>query len=310
MKLLTILKRKITNFKVIVWYQRTTYKININDGMYIYKLILWLISRRALRFIKRVLLRSRYVLVTPAFVFIIIISIFIPSGLIIKEYKSWYDVLWDIRIFFLTSFVIVLLNLNINEETRRRSALQKQHLTYSSFLFDSEEYISTLSELIDLPHVDRIFRMEEDLENFKVLLVEHSSLDAHVLIGKDTGNFDDPYLYMLSLHKGQISKLRDILNFINSTNMIEMHIDQILEWTSYKNKSIEEGGSILEQNSKNYSTEHLYGFIHETLTDHLYTIAELKRPWRWDHEINMEIRRLLYLRGEHTGDIDLNDNWL
>lgn len=301
MKLLTILKRKITNFKVIVWYQRTTYKIKINDGMYIYKLILWLISRRALRFIKRVLLRSRYVLVTLAFVFIIIISIFIPSGLIIKEYKSWYDVLWDIRIFFLTSFVIVLLNLNINEETRRRSALQKQHLTYSSFLFDSEEYISTLSELIDLPHVDRIFHMEEDLENFKVLLVEHSSLDAHVLIGKDTGKFDDPYLYMLSLHKGQISKLRDILNFINSTNMIEMHIDQILEWTSHTINSIENEVLLLEKNSKNYTPKHLYEFIHETLTDHLYIIAELRRPWRWDHEINMEIRRLLYLRGEHTG---------
>ena len=141
----------ISKVKIFVIYKKSIYKINISDGIFIIRQTLWLLRRRVLRFIKRVLLRSTNIIIVLlcAVLFSLLI---VPIGLHLEKYNNWYETFWDLRIFFLTSVLIVFVTTNMNEEKKRREGLGNQYFTYSSFMSVSESYIKDLLTLINMAY--------------------------------------------------------------------------------------------------------------------------------------------------------------
>src|SRR5699024_2248308 len=223
------------------------------------------------------------------------------------------DVLWDMRLFLLTSFFIVLANLNINEEKKRREGLQSLFNTYTSFMYDTEDYIKEILKLINLFYQENIYLTEESYEKFEKLLINSPPIDNSVYFYNiDYNKYKTPYLYMIFLHKRHIDSLRYVLTFLSYTKDNEINIEETARWVSQLIRVIEEEILLIENLNEDYAPKDLHEFITETLLmQNLQVIANLRRPWRWDHERNMKIRLKLKHNGEHfKGIFDTNEYWL
>lgn len=125
-------ERRIINMPIFVRYKKSIYKINIKDGIFIIRNQVWLFTRRVLRLLKRILLRS-----SDIFIILLCVTAFstliVPMGIFIEKYNNWYDVFWDMRTFFLTSIIIAFVLTNLNEEKSRRINLYKQFYMYSAY---------------------------------------------------------------------------------------------------------------------------------------------------------------------------------
>ncbi|MFC4801323.1 hypothetical protein ACFPA1_18505 [Neobacillus sp. GCM10023253] len=299
-------------WNIWVRYKKSTYRINLRDGLYIWGQMLWLLSRRILRGLKRVLLRSRNLIIV--FVCAVIFSlVIIPIGLMMEKYQTWYDALWDLRTFFFTSIFIVFVTTNVNEEKRRREGLRKQFEIYSGYSFYAEWYLNRLVQLVGIPHSEKIFLTDSDRENFQKAVSEIHQAAEFAFDGLDNKRYKNLYVYLISLHKKQLSHLRDVFYFINSadSDSLETHRDQARRWILSGIDMIEEEILLIENLHDNYTPQDLIHFVQNSLTYNLYIIAELRRPWRWDHQRNMEIRKRLTTNGQHIkGMFDYNQYWM
>lgn len=151
---------------VYVKYQNAIYKINVKDGLFIISQQLWLFFRRFLRLSKRIVYRSTdtFIVIITAILFS---SIIIPIGLFINEYEKWYDAIWDMRTFILTSVFVVLVSSNINAERERRQSLYKQFDNYSAIITSTEFYISDLFSIMGLGYERNIFLTDNHIDDFK-----------------------------------------------------------------------------------------------------------------------------------------------
>ncbi|MBS4212854.1 hypothetical protein [Neobacillus rhizophilus] len=303
------MKRK---WNIWVRYKKSTYQINLRDGLYILGQMLWLLSRRILRGLNRVLFRSRNLIIVSvcAVIFSLVI---IPIGLMMEKYKTWYDALWDLRTFFFTSIFIVFVTTNVNEEKRRREGLRKQFEIYSGYSFYAEWYLNRLVQLVGIPSSEKIFLTDRDLKNFQKAVSEIHQASEFAFSGLDNKRYKSLHVYLIAIHKKQLSHLSDVLYFINSANSdsLEMHRDQARRWILSGIDIIEEEILLIENLHDNYTPQDLIRFVQNSLTHNLYIIAELRRPWRWDHQRNMEIRKKLTSNGQHIkGMYDTNQYWM
>lgn len=292
--------------KLLIRYKGCTYSVNFKDGMFIFKQQFFLGLRRLLRFIKRVVLRSTNLGIVLLCA-ILFGAVIIPVGITIEKYNYWYEGLWDMRTFLLTSVLIVFVNTNLIEEKNRRDALHNQYYTYMTFMHESERYINELLSVINLPFTSCIFRSIEDYNDFSELL---NNSDISKTIVSNDKRYKDPYIHMISVHQRHLHELRSVLSFINSSNNLEMHKREILEWLKDMIMLSEEEILILENKTLNYTSKELAEYLLLSSTNYIYIIAELRRPWRWDHEKNMRIRKVLYYHGKVIGEnTDLNGYW-
>src|SRR5699024_6647751 len=230
-----------TKFNIFVLYKKSIYKINFKDGLCVFKHVLWLFTRRWLRLLKRIAIRSKVVFLVGVIAIIVSMLTIIPFGYSINEYNSFYDVLWDMRLFLLTSFFIVLANLNINEEKKRREGLQSLFNTYTSFMYDTEDYIKEILKLINLFYQENIYLTEESYEKFEKLLINSPPIDNSVYFYNiDYNKYKTPYLYMIFLHKRHIDSLRYVLTFLSYTKDNEINIEETARWVSQLIRVIEE----------------------------------------------------------------------
>ncbi|MBU8919017.1 hypothetical protein BGM25_23510 [Bacillus sp. FJAT-29953] len=272
------MKRK---WNIWVRYKKSTYQINLRDGLYILGQMLWLLSRRILRGLNRVLFRSRNLIIISvcAVIFSLVI---IPIGLMMEKYKTWYDALWDLRTFFFTSIFIVFVTTNVNEEKRRREGLRKQFEIYSGYSFYAKWYLNRLVQLVGIPSSEKIFLTDQDVENFEKLVTESHQTAGFTFSSLDNKRYKNLYVFLIAIHKKQLSHLSDVLYFINSANSdsLEMHRDQARRWILSGIDIIEEEILLIENLHDNYTPQDLIYFVQNSLTHNLYIIAELRRPWR------------------------------
>lgn len=232
-------------------------------------------------------------------------SLIIPLGLSIDKYKTWYDGLWDLRTFILTSILIVFVNTNISEEKARNEALQKQYFTYHSFMFDTEKYIEDLLDAVGCScHVSSIFLTENKLELFQRELAELPCSEFAL------NNYNHIGINLVSLNKKQLNYLLNLQNYVNTTDKLEFNKDSFRKWILKAINTIENENLKIRNNESHYQPDDIKKFINESLIDYIYIIADLRRPWRWDHRRNMKIREKLFYKGKLVkGIYDSNSYW-
>lgn len=305
MKLQNRLKKILKKLKIIVPYKKSLYKINIVDGIFIFHQIIWLLVRRGLRLLKRVFSRSLNIVVV-VICGILFSLLVIPLGISIDKYNTWYDGLWDLRTFILTSVLIVFVNNNISEEKGRNEALQKQYFTYHSFMFDTEKYIEDLLDAAGCSYqVSSIFLTENKLELFKrelaVLPCSEFALNRH--------SFNHIEINLVSLNKKQINYLSNLLNYINVTDKLVFNKNSCRQWILEAINTIENENLKIKNYENHYEPDDIKNFINKCLVDYIYIIAELRRPWRWDHHRNMKIREKLLYKGKIVKGIDGSNSY-
>ncbi len=289
---------------ILVRYKKSWYKINLRDGIFIWKQTAWLLIRRLLRFGKRIRNRSLNIVIVLICA-ILFSTLIIPIGINIEKYETWYDGLWDLRTFFLTSILIVFVNTNVAEERRRNEGLHKLFSTYSSFMFDSEYYIRDLLETVGLSYRDKIFLTQDSLYNFEEYLEEI----IHYVTSFNTMDKNDIKTYMIHLHQKQLIEFKNVLHDINTIEPAEIRKDRVREWASRAVAKVESEIIKIQFSSKEYTPLEVINYIRENLINFEYSIAELRRPWRWDHERNMNIRYRLIYSGKIVSSFDTNEYW-
>lgn len=289
-----------------VRYKGCTYKINIKDGKFILSQQLWLITRRFLRFFKRIALRSTntIIVIICAILFAFII---IPIGLFLDEYDNWYDAIWDMRTFLLTSVFVVLISTNINAEKERRRTLNTQFETYTMFVFRTESYIEDLLLLTGSEFAKDIFLTERHFDDFNVDL---ASLKQKEYLSQ-TKFEKKEIIELISLHQKYLMSVNNTLDFIYYFDNLELHKDTMRQSIEDGLSTIEKEMLILKHASESYTYGELIEYVTNSLNYQSSIIAELRRPWRWDHNRNMEIRNRLFTKGKPVTDIfDSNEYWL
>lgn len=124
------------------------YKTDIKTGLFIVGQTFWLKKQRLLRCGKRIF---RYVMqqwiVLLCAIFFTLLTV--PIGIEIGKYLTWIDGVWDLKLFYLTSIFIVSLTSIINSEKARHETLVSQYNTYSSLIFESENFIHNFCKITD-----------------------------------------------------------------------------------------------------------------------------------------------------------------
>lgn len=309
LKITDTIKRKINDLKIPVRYKKSFYDINVIDGTYILGQLSWLFTRRVLRCLKRITHRSKEIIIVIICAIIFYLLMF-RIGLILEKYSTWYEALWDLRTFFLTSIFIVIVNTNVNEENKRRDRLKKQFRTYKSYVFDSESYLKNLINLIGIPYSKDIFLTDKHLEEFQKELAENGQIETFTFTEIERKKYKNVYMYLISVNKKQILNLRNFLQFVE-LDISDIKKDKIYDWIVTGINQIEDEILIIENIAESYTPNELADFIKSSLTYNQYIIAELRRPWRWDHQRNMEIRQRIILKGNHIGkSFDSNEYWI
>ncbi|SFD02125.1 hypothetical protein SAMN05443252_1144 [Bacillus sp. OV322] len=310
MKIINNIKEKILNTKIPVKYKQSIYKVKIPEAIYIYRQLSWLFSRRALRSIKRIVIRFKdiTIVVICAFLFS---SVIIPTGIALKKYTFWYEALWDMRTFFLTSILIVFVNTNISEERRRKEGLQKQFNYYLSYMFDAEQYLTKLVSLVGISSYDhKIFLTEELLNNFEKVISENPDVPEFTIPREEFIKYKNLHVYLIALNKRHVSTLRDLLHSIDSSDSIQINNkESVRPWIKTGIDTIEDEILLINSLGENYKPKDISNFVLNSLTYNIYIIAELRRPWRWDYERNVQIRNKL-LNSEHVKGFNSVEYWI
>lgn len=92
-------------------------------------------------------------------------------------------------------------------------------------------------------------------------------------------------------------ELNNIAHIINFSNKLELRKESISDDINNGVNIIEKVVLILEHSSERYTYGQLIDFISDLLNYQESIIAGLRRPWRWDHARNMEIRNRLVSKG-------------
>lgn len=290
---------------IYVRYKGAIYKVNIIDGLFIIHQQLWLFFRRFLRLSKRTVYRSTdtFIVIITAILFSAII---IPIGLFMNEYEKWYDAIWDMRTFLLTSVFVVLVNTNINAERDRRQSLHKQFDIYSSFNASSEFYIKDLLLIIGKECDTDIFLTQSHIDDFdtNLMMFGQTKRETHPKFNKKE------IIELISLHKKYIINLNNIANIVDFSNELELRKEDLRQSIDTARNIVEKETLILEHSPEDYSYEKLIDFISNYVIYQQHIINELRGPWRWDHARNMEIRYRLVTNGKFIkGGFDSNEYW-
>ena len=268
-------------------------------------LALSLLIIRFLRFCKRILTYViRYI---PILCLIILFeAIVIPVGIQLKQYNSWIDGIWDLREFFLTSFVISFIGGFFLSEIRRHQGLVGQHHFYSAFKHESEQLFNYLGYLLGLEHNDNKFLSDEQYESFLSCMYSrisdceknHSNRNL-----KSFSNVEYPHFIYSTPQLEPITFIKIVLNrYLRVIEATSQSIQKysfvgtkqhMIEQLDYIHEEIQKELILIESNHSSYTekqllcfTEHLYRTVHPA-------IADARRPWRWDVSINDHIHKLL-----------------
>ena len=259
---------------------------------------------RFLRFCKRIFVYlKRYI---PIFFCIILFeSIIIPIGIHLGKYETWVDGIWDLRSFFFTAILISVVSGILQEETKRHKELKKQFQAYKLFVFESEQFIDRLCLLLGIEYDGSRFLYEKQYREFLTCVYDH----IHDCAQQSSRNIVDlpvvqnphfiystpqvkPKTYIKIIFDRYLRAI-DILNqnilqssFIGTIDHAVSQLDSIYE-------DIQKELIQIESDSDNYTESQLLRFT-ECICRCIYpAIADIRRPWRWDIEINSAMDKLL-----------------
>lgn len=282
---------KIVSSKIVVKYQDASYKINFKDGIKIYKMQLYLLYKRLGRFIKRIIILNKQLLLF-SILLIFFISIFIIYGMITNKYTSYLNGLWDFKDTIITSIIIVFFMNTITSEKARHDNLVSQYWTYYSLSADFENYLNRLLNLLNInSYSDFIFLTNVHYDTFIKYLNDASNIK---IVSNDYNC--NAIEYISFINNNLLSLLKDVKNQI-SLNAIEGFTDTISDTFDYCINCITDYTFKFQNIDENDLKLKLLNYIHFITYVFYRIVANYRRPWRWDFEINQEIRFLLLEKG-------------
>ena len=259
---------------------------------------------RFLRFCKRIFVYlKRYI---PIFFCIVIFeSIIIPVGIHLGKYLSWVDGLWDLRSFFFTAILISVVNGILQEEHKRNKGLRKQFEAYKLFMLESEQFIDRLCLLLGVEYRNDRFLKEDMHQEFLNCVYDriHECAkqpgrkiielpvvqDPHFMYSTPQVK---PNTYVKVVFDRYLRAIDTLNQNILQSSFIGT-IDHAIAQLDYIYENVQMELIQIESDSDSYTENQLLGFT-ESICRCIYpAIADIRRPWRWDIEINSAMDKLL-----------------
>ncbi len=267
-----------------VKYRFGHYDLPFKDKIVYDKKKMLLICKRAKRFIKRVLKYNINLLWILGIVAIFMV-ILIPIGINAGKYDSIFDGIWDFRNTILTTFVISFFANTITAEKQRHNTLQKQYYIYYAMEVYTEILVGDLLRTIGYTCDSSIFIDEENKYYFIEQLKEIKE-ESTLYIPRDMEKKE----YITSLIQNYINEISNEINKIDRHDVIgigEYNPKDLLK-SFYDDIFNMRHREELEINAK-----FIKSYIEKVIDRATSLIAEYRRPWRWDVEIDKKMRKLL-----------------
>ncbi len=259
---------------------------------------------RILRFGKRMAIYAKKYI--PIFCCIVAFElIIIPFGMHLEKYQSWIDGVWDLRMFFFTSILISFVGGILHEEHNRHNNLVKQFAAYKSFMFESECFLHRLCWLTESEYDKDIFLNEEEHDAFRCWIcseIDSKSSFSNRQIQELQARPNSWELYSMPEVKplpyikivfdcylrtiDSLQRVIDNYSFIGTIDHLKEQLTSIYE-------HINEELIIIETTGDNYTEVQLLKFIELSSRCIYPAVADIRRPWRWDVEINKTMQVLL-----------------
>lgn len=255
--------------------------------------------KRFLRLAKRLVLYTKHII--PIIVCVIIFeAVVIPTGLSLGVYKSWKCGIWDLRTFFLTSVLITLVLKVYTLECERHKSLLNQYSVYNTFKFESEVFIQSLCKIVNFEWNFDMFFTDADFRNYYEELQKKMKSDFPEMQNKVI--IDDYLLYStkkipreivieiyFEQYYRELNNVKSALyaeNFIGPINHAKEQINDICN-------ELKAEQCIIKKQADNYTDIQLLRFIDCISRCIFPAVKDLRHPWRWDFNIDEEIRQII-----------------
>lgn len=259
---------------------------------------------RFLRLSMRILIYlKRYI---PIFFCIIIFeSIIIPIGIHLGKYKTWVDGIWDLRSFFFTAILISVVSGILQEEIKRHKNLTKQFQAYKQFMLESEQFVDSLCILLEIGYRGSLFLDEEQYREFRLCAyskirecTQNGSrkiknlpvvINRHFIYSTPQVK---PDTYVKIVFDRYLKSIDNLHQSIIQTSFIGT-MDHAIRQLEYIYQGVKKELILVETDGDNYTEFQLLRFT-ECICRGIYpAIADIRRPWRWDIDINSAMDKLL-----------------
>lgn len=283
-------------------FNMNMYHLSLSQWIRIKQLDVKLLIRKILRFLKRVYIYLKPVL-TVAILGLIFTFVISFIGIKIGKYVKWYDGIWDLKTFILTSIFIAASISIIQGEREHKKDLQLQLDLYQSTMWEFEQLINGAFQALTketLYNTD-IFMNNENLNYFK------ETVECYINSFKDRGAvideigkqefYDqreiDTRIYLIATFKALENQIRLLrtkkLYVVSSYGSDVINNNNIEQWLDM-NLFI----SYLETNENLLVSDVLEYIL--SCASYLYLfIAVLRTPWRYDYDMKIRSERLAIL---------------
>lgn len=270
-------------FPLIRKYKKKWYKIIRN--------IIWILSRRVLRFGKRI---SKYIAECwYSIVGAIIVALFIiVVGFRMGKYVKVADAIWDLRIFLSSSIFIVVFSNIIKSETQRHESLIKQYYLYQEFMWNTENNINRLLGMLSKRYTGQILMTEEGWYTFKIALACKDEEFFDVPLEWDTKpEYFDKKSYVKHILNEEIETLQCVKAYVENHLLVNNEIDSCVRYCTEHTQYIKGLLFALEDMPEQDIYTYLEKWIEEIGDKCFLICAKLRKPWRL--EIDMVYMREL-----------------
>lgn len=281
-------------------YKNHIYIINLKKIVFIEMIECRLLTKRFLRACKRVINYSKNYFIN--FIAVILFEIMIIRlGLELGKYDSFIDGIWDMSTLLITSILVPFIICVWNSETDRHLELKKQFNVYQNFKSKSEDFIISLCNVINYEIGSNIFLSEDEFDNFysslknKQLTINKGDIAMKSIKDKSTlysMESTDRISYLniiISKYMRSIEETKQQLFLHDFIGTISHAISQL----SYIYDELEIEKKLIMNHSMEYSDYYLCKFINSISRSILPAIADIRRPWGWDKELDKKIKKVL-----------------
>ncbi|MDN0033325.1 hypothetical protein QVN85_10455 [Oscillibacter valericigenes] len=286
-----------------VYYKKCQYSVPALIGLKIWQDEIWLFTRRLLRAAKRYLKYGKSVVISmivSAFFIFAFYKIGTPTG----KYNSILDPIWEMKVFIMSTIVLVYSNTLCSKEQERHSALKAQYRKNYIYEYEIEQCLHDLCELICISFHFRVFLSESHVAKFESII--HGMSDDYTPLLKKEDQKVREILNNLDAAVTLISEYLTPSALVNSCDYDELS-DAIFDIRKFIR---EERLNMNNDNTINVST--IVALMQSIINTCYHSIAILRRPWRAQNDFrkNQEIRELLHEHGKMTeGLFDTTEYW-
>lgn len=286
---------------MLVYYKKCRYTVPALIGLEIWKNEIWLFRRRLLRAARRYL---KYVksIVISSIIAVVFIFAFYKIGTAIGKYESILGPIWDMKVFILSTIVLVYLNTLCTKEIERHSALKKQYDKNCTYEIEIQQCLEQLCDLIGIKLEFRVFLTKQN-EN-KFISIIHDRRDDKTPLSENK-----------KVHEilDNLDAAVDLVSKYFTPNMLVNSCDyDAFSYAVFDIQKFIRGERLNLDNENSINVSTIVALMQSIESNCYHSIAILRRPWRAQNDFpkDQRIRELLHEHGKMTaGLFDTTEYW-